>query len=45
MADIILNWITYNVNAAFSLTIVAVTGIFIGTYFANKHAEELDKQK
>ncbi len=45
MVDIILNWIIYIVNAAFSLTIISVTGVFIETYFVNKHVEKFGKQK
>jgi len=34
-----------DIFSVFPLTIIAVIGIFIGAYFAIKHAEERDKQK
>ena len=35
-ADIILNWLTYQINAAFPLIIIAIIGIFVAAYFDGK---------
>ena len=35
-ADIILNWLAYQINASFPLIIIAIIGIFVAAYFDGK---------